>query len=365
MSGITDPSRAERYIRRRWGRLLKDVIYFDVPNPHGWNRYWFALVTFDDDQFQTIPVLSQSYLTSPTGSLQTTNGGVDSTWNSTNNTVDCVGPGGSGGAANQSTIVVASGGGGGAFSRIANFTITNPGTTTFQWQIGTGGAAASGTVGTSYGVSGNPGASATWWNAASDPVGSGTAQQCSAAAGGGGTTTVSTSGAGGATANSSGTTKNAGGSGGQMSTSGAAGGGGAAGPNGAGNNGVNGTTGATAGGQGDSTSGGTGGAGVNANNAASNPGTAGTEFGDSVHGSGGGGGGLNGSNNNATFHGGNAGLYGAGGGGYHDSNVGASGQAISGTGAQGIIVLTWTPSLGKMEWYNLTIFRVLTSGWRW
>lgn len=360
MSGITDPRRAERYIRRRWGRFLREAFFIDIPNLHGLDRRWFAVVTFDDEQFLTIPVLSQTFLTSPTGSLQTSTS--DITWNNANNKVECVGGGGSGacghGSANQGT-----GGGGGCYSAITNFTFATPGTTTYQWEVATGGAAVS--LSAAGSLSGNVGNS-TWFNAAADPGNGSDNTKCSAAGGGAGIGAggaITSGGAGGATTSSWGTTKNAGGTGGGATAAvgkNGLGGGGAGGPTAAGANGVS-TAVSTVGSNGGAADVGGTGAGTAGTGATSsgNPtgGGAGTEFDGSSHGCGGGGGG----GSLVTGPGGSGGNYGGGGGGLYNT----TGTQTSGAGGPGIVVLTWTPAPGGKEWYNLTILRVQRSAWKW
>lgn len=150
--------------------------------------------------------------------------------------------------------------------------------------------AASGSISIQVGTNGAT-ATSSWWNS---------------------TATVRGKGGGSADTNV-GSTTFAGGTGGSS----AGGGGGAAGPNGAGGNGggFNGS-----GGTGDNGSGGSGGTTGHA-------GGNGTEY-DASHGSGGGGGG------NSSGAGGAGGLYGGGGG----------GGFSAGSGAKGLIVVTYTPS---------------------
>ena len=314
---------------------------FVEKHENGWKKTWALLYhRLGEDEFQVMPVAKQSYLVTPTGSNQTTNGGVDATWNNANNSIEVIAAGGCGGAGQRSGQ--ATGGGGGEYGKTTNFNIASPGTTTFTWQIGatTTGVfgAAAGATGWTVGTKGGD----TWWDGATQA-----GATLGAIGGNGGDaandSVVRNGGAGGT--GGVGTTHNAGGRGGNHSSGTAApstGGGGAGGPNGVGNTGVDATTSiATAGGQGDATSGGTGGPG---STSAGSPGdgNAGTELGDSVHGCGGGGGGMR-VNNNSAQRAGNGGLYGAGGGGCTNGGSGnnSSTRAQSGSGAQGIIVLTW------------------------
>lgn len=318
------------------------------PDEHGYQRRWFLLFRrLGEDQVFFQPVLSQTFITSPTGSLQSSTS--DATWNNANNKVECIGGGSSGAVAfSKGTAQSGTGGPGGAYSAITNFTFATPGTTTYQWQVAAGGAAVSVSNAASAAVAGNPGGS-TWFNAASDPGNGADNSKCSAAGGAASKGGVSqTAALGGQTTAGWGQTKNNGGNAGATgSGSGSpSGGGGAAGPNGAGNSSAttSGTNVPSAGASGDAGSGGGGGAtGVNGGGTAGSPGT---ELGDGVHGCGGGGGGAESSVTAGTFTGTNGGgLYGAGSGGVvnrasSDSNATAA-QGVK--GAQGIIVLTWTP----------------------
>jgi hypothetical protein len=289
-----------------------------------------------------------SFLTT-TGSNQTYTS--DAAWNNSSNSVECVGPGGSG-AANKKESTQgqqAGGGGGGAYSKITNFTFATPGTTTATYRVGSGGGATSTTTGSSAShVDGAAGLQATWFNASADPGVGSDNSKCSAAPGGAGINGVagvslSTGGAGGATTSSWGTSKTNGGRGGQA-TSGtsvvASGGGGAGGPNGDGVQGGDTSAGVvTAGGNGDAGSGGAGGGSTGAT------GSPGLELGDLSKGCGGGGGGISATTNGTTTAG-TGGLYGGGGGGARNGGSGnsSSAKAVSGAGQQGLIVLSWTPS---------------------
>lgn len=215
---------------------------------------------------------------------------VPSNWNSANNTIEVVGPGGSGAT---SAAVAGGGGGGGAYAKVTNQTYTPGGTVSFQ--IGTGGSA-----------------TATWFSA------SGTVN-----AGAGGNATGLTHGNGGTVGAGTGSSGGNGGDGGNLAGAGGGGGGGAAGPNGAGHIGGSGiATGATGGGGGGGNGGGTGTDGAaptNINGANGGDGNGGTGHG--VGGAGAGGGGT----------------VGTGGGGAGGAGTTSSGGAFAGgTGAAGI-----------------------------
>ncbi len=210
---------------------------------------------------------------------------VPSNWNNANNTIEVIGGGGSGyGNA-------AGGGGGGAYAKSVNVSLT-AGATAY---IGVGGAATN-----------------SWFNVSANSAPTSSSQGVLAAAGGGGH-------------------NGGGGTGGQASScfynsvaysggNGANGAGGAAGPHGAGNP-ASGTT----GGSGDAGTGGSAGTGGASGVAGGN----GTEW-DGSYGGGGGGGAATGSG-----LGGNGGKYGGGGGGSAIGNY-------QGTGAQGIVIVTYT-----------------------
>jgi len=284
--------------------------------------YEFATVTF----LSSSPGSNQTY-TSP------------SDWNNNNNTIECIGGGGSGavGSLADGFRAAGTGAGAGAYSKISNFTFASPGTTTATYNVGKFGAAVSSTV------AGNAGTS-TWFNSSTDPGVGTDNSKCSARFGTGGiyNTGGTQSSAGGATSSSWGQTKYNGGDGGQT-TSGASayrasGGGGAAGPSGAGLAGGNATAGtptAGNGGNANNGAGATGGAG--STSAAGGIGGSGTEW-DGTHGVGAGGGAY--ANSATSFNAGSAGNYGGAGAGCSSSSV--SGHS-SGAGAQGLIVITYTP----------------------
>lgn len=344
-------------VRRRVGWLPRGakLVFVREPQLYGWMNRWFASILFDEGQFITIPVLNQVFLTSTPGPPTQTYTS-DSTWNNSNNTVECVGAGASGGAVRASANNVATGGGAGAYSLITNFNFATPGTTTATYELGLGGAAI--TQSASGSTAGNNGG-ATWFNSATDPGNGADNTKCSAQGGFAGAVGANpqNGGAGGAATSSWGQTKNAGGRGGNSGsfTSVATGGAGAGGPDGAGNQGVDGTgtQSATNGGTSDagSDAGGTAGAGANGSGAQTGGnGGNGTKF-DSSHGLGGGGGGARSTSNNVTGTGGSGGNYGGGGGGaIVTSPTGTT--AVSGAGIQGLIVLTWTPAAGSFDWFK-------------
>lgn len=259
-----------------------------------------------------------------------------SDWNNSNNTIECIGAGGSGGAASKNTSNVATGGGGGAYSLISNFSVATPGTTQVTYRIGAGGAATSISNGT---VAGNAGED-TWWNNTVFP-GSGTDNiYCGAKGGQAGAAGAVTQngGAGGVDTSGWGQTRRSGGSGGTASHSSVAtGGGGTAGNLSTGGNGVSSSTtnSATNGGQanGSGASGGTGGtAGTNGGD--------GTEY--TAEGSGGGGGGTR-QTVNSVVYGGDGGKRGGGGSGSVNYRTAGTPSAESGAGYDGIIIITYTP----------------------
>lgn len=246
---------------------------------------------------------------------------IPATWNSANNKIECIG-GGEGGSGNSFSA-----GHGGSYSASADLSFT-PGT----WVPFFVAATKAGSTGTISGGGGQ-----TWFNGANLAASSVGAQG-----------TLSDN-----TVNGVGTTKFNGGVTGGDSANGGAGAGGAAGPGGTGaaggNNGatsggggggaagggVGGNASGAVGGTAGTASGGAGAGGVGANNGSSgSAGANGTDMGGGLAGSGGGGGGGDAS---AGHTGGNGGLYGGGG--------GAAGSGTGGNGAQGVIVLTWTPAV--------------------
>lgn len=266
--------------------------------------------------------------------LTTTGAGtwtVPSDWNSSSNTIECLGAGGSGNGGSAG-----GGAGGGAYSAISNLSLTPGGSASYSV-----GAAVLSTDGAD-----------TWFNG-------GALVLSSVGAKGGKHSTSSVGALGGATASGIGTTKFAGGNGGEGAVARRGGGGGAAGKNGNGANGGN-ASGGNAGGGGGSgggtagSDGAAGGAGGNnfggtGGGTSGSPGTPGTNGGgggggigvsgdggsggagtewDATHGSGGGAGG--GTLTTAAV----GGLYGGGGGGGN-----------AGLGAQGLIVITYTSTV--------------------
>lgn len=293
--------------------------------------------------------MTQVFLTASPGSNQTYTSPAD--WDNSANTIEVIAGGGSG-AAIQQSITSGTGGGGGEYGKVTNFNFVTPGTTTATYRIGIGGPATVGVVGgTLQALTGTAGGD-SWFN--------GTTQAgatIGAIAGGGGTILVNSAPGGAAGTGGVGTTHNAGGRGGNSDATGGrqvTGGGGAGGPNGAGNNGVNGPSGlnvqVTNGGSGDAGFGGA--AGIASVTTPGGNGGAGTELGDGIHGVGGGGGACQQAINGLVTAG-SGGLYGAGGG--ASRCIGAAGQgsdqAISGGGAQGIIVITYTPFTGPTQTY--------------
>lgn len=336
---LDDPDEAEEF----WSRLRRS----EAGEIARWPSWLPGLGEFPGLTYELATV---TFLTGSPGSNQTYTSPED--WNNDNNLIEGLGAGGSGGltrnAANDT--LSSSGGGGGAYQRHTNFSFASPGTTTATYQLGTGGAGgASASDLTAAGTAGGD----TWFDGASygaSTVGAKGGDGGNAAVGGSGAAGVS----GGAAASGRGnsTAYNGGGSGTAYfnTRQTATGGGGAAGMNAAGGTSANssgsgGSAQFTAGGQGDGSSGGTGGAGSSGSSASD--GVAGTEW-DGSHGSGGGGGGN--LRNNASGTSGGGGLYGAGSGG--GAITGGSGTLTVKDGAQGLIVVTYTPPLsffGKLS----------------
>lgn len=314
------------------GSLIHDRNLWRLPTPW-WHPDFGEGLTYD---FVTV-----TFLTTPTGSNQTYN--IPSDFNAANNNIQAIGAGASGGHGDPNVDTADTGGGGGAYAKSVNLSLTPGGTATYQ--IGTGGAAVS-----AFSTNGNAGGD-SWFNSAAFPAAGQAVGAKGGSAGVNDATSILVSGSSGGTAAASyatgtGSVKNSGGSSGSADGTGgigigsASGAGGAGGPNGAG---VAGTGAASAtgsaGGAGDNGSGGGGGAG-NSSGSGSGGGN-GTEF-DATHGSGGGGGGGMPRANNDT--GGSGGLYGAGGGAAYDLTRLLIGTA-SGAGRQGIIVVTYTPTI--------------------
>jgi len=264
-------------------------------------------------------------------------------WNNANNTIECIGAGGSG-AAGRTSTGRETGGGGGAYAKITNFSFANPGVTTASFTVGQGGTAV--TEGATSTV-GNAGGN-TWFNDSSFPGAGSDNSECAAAGGGAGqaNTTGTVSGGAGGTTEWGQTTHNGGSGGTANSNASASGGGGAGGASANGTNGTNATSAtATAGGQGDGTAGGTGGGGASgATTETGGPGNPGAEYGTA--GSGGGGGAARSTSTGAGINatGGTGGAYGAGGGAAVKNSTTGTGSAISGAGGDGLIVITYVPS---------------------
>lgn len=286
--------------------------------------YWDAPVLPDVSyHFDTVVTL-----TAPTGSNQVYTSPVD--WDNINNAVHVIGGGASGGKGSRQ----ASGGGGGAYSGVTGFSFAVPGTTTATYRIGTGGAG----VSSSTEVNGTTGGD-SWFNGATLAGSS-----CGAKGGTRGLAdSTAAGGAGGAAASGTGTTKYSGGDGGSLSGTGtgSSGGGGAAGPSGDGGNGTSLSTSASA----VATNGGSANSGAVAGGTGSAASTSVLGSTQSLWdasvgpGSGSGGCSLNTSASVAS-----SAVYGAASGGRFSS----SGSASSGDGAQGIIVLIYTPRAPNM-----------------
>jgi hypothetical protein len=308
---------------------------------------------------------------------------VPANWNSANNSIECI----SGGSGGDNGFNEGSGGGGGGYAKITNLSLT-PGST-INFSVGAGGAGGAQSTTVEFGKAGGD----TWFNGSSvtnSSIGTKGASAPSGANGGsgGGTTGTGSSLNGGVTST---TTSFAGGSGGNSNVTvdtGGGGGGGSAGKFGAGANGGADITGLGNGGGGGGADGGTvggaptvsfggtggmdhegigggaatsadatpggngslGGGGGGAFDGPGGNGGAGNEWtatNGAIAGSGGGGAGGSGFTSDIVASGGSGGLYGGGGGGggFEDNTAGteiALGYA-GGNGAQGIIVITYTP----------------------
>lgn len=251
--------------------------------------------------------------------------------------VHCIGAGASGSLLRSSTGAPRSvtGGGGGAYASKSDVSLTPGGSVSRT--VGAGGAAL-GPTGTTQATVGNAGGD-TDFNSSTVLAKGGQPGGVNSSSG------TSTGGVGGSAASCVGDVKYSGGNGG--STSGGANGyrvtsgGGAAGPNGAGVSAADNSTSNSvppAGGDGGAGSGGVGGAGASSANGTN--GGDGTDITGSAVGSGGGGGGAISGGGSATYIAGNGGLYGAGGG----AAGGATGTIGSGSGANGVIVVEYTPA---------------------
>jgi hypothetical protein len=331
----------------KWARLPEydvGIAFVQTKADHGHeNRWYLYRRRYNEADIQAIPVLASTVITSSPGTTQTITS--DGSWDNTANSIEVIGAGARG-AHGASTSTSGAGGGGGAYTKITNASITTPGTTPYYARVG-GTTATDGTAGGD-----------TWWTLTSPgtsyPV-SGTAvaaKGANALA----SATSTTGGGAGQKSNSypaSPAATNSGGAGGNAGASASAGGGGG----GAGGPGIGSDgnapigSGPTAGGNG----GGTGGLG----GGAGNPGVAGgagTNI-DGIRGNGGGGGG----GNAAPSTGGAGGLYGGGGGGGGRSN------GVGGQGAQGVVVLTWTPAptTGSLSATEATDTSILTGKAEW
>jgi len=241
------------------------------------------------------------------------------------NTVECVGPGGSGGTATAFSNS-GGGGGGGGYSKSVNLT------------------GLSGNI--NILVSGGGSVGNTYFNPAAAAFPS-SGQACGAHGGGNASGITHGTGAAAGYAIGTGNITNTGGDGGDGSPGGGAesggGGGGAGSPTGNGNSGGAGTntgggTPVTAGSGGSSPG---GGAGAGGSTGAGGTGGSGTNFGDAAHGTGGGGAGGGVDSGGNAFNGGGGGTSGGAGGGGSDGNKGGTGSG--GGGANGLIFITYTP----------------------
>jgi len=235
---------------------------------------------------------------------------VPNTWNSSNNTVSCIGGGGG-----------ARLGGGGGGARVINTNVSLTPGANISYTIGAGG---------SRGTTPTAGGNTTFNSSAMIAVGGGPASSANLNGGFGGTA-----------ASSTGTTKYSGGNGGAASLGADGGGGGAGGTtaNGSSGSAGSGETGGN-GGAGGNTGGGAGGIGVNQGTGGSgfpgfDTGISSASYGSNYSGGGGAGGGSTTDKSGTTYYnGGSGGLFGGGGGG--------GGPGGQGDGAQGGIIIEWT-----------------------
>lgn len=231
---------------------------------------------------------------------------VASDWNSANNKGETLGAGSSG---NSTSSGSQASGGGGAYSLTNNITLTQSGSANYTCAAAGAGLSGANNVSNAGGD--------TWFNGT-------TLAGASVSAKGAGATAANVGGPGGATTGVGPGNKFAGGTGGTNTTS-SQGAGGAAGPSGIGGNGS-------------TTQGGSANNGTTAGPTTSANGNSGTEF-DGSHGCGTG---AYGSDKTG-------GLYGGGG-----TTSSFSGSA-SGPGAQGLIVLTYTPASNTLGFDNAKI----------
>lgn len=301
------------------GSLIQEPALWDIPRP-AWHPDLgeLPLVYY---------ALTQIFIVTGTSSTS------PSDWPNASNTVAAIGGGGSGGAYKGSGR--ATGGGGAEYRASSNFSVATPGTTTFSYVIGQGGASVDENT-ASAGLNGNNGTDTTF--------NSTTVVAKAGQAGTFGTTSTESGGTGG-TGGTGAAAHNDGGRGGNMTSGvpGSTGGGGAGGPTGAGGNGTDTTGGVpSGGGAGDGGSGGSGGTGaIGSGTQTGGAGGNGTEF-DATHGSGGGGGNGSSSSSSVIATGGAGGNYGAGGGGGLNTNTSFT-HGVSGVGIQGIVYLSYTP----------------------
>jgi hypothetical protein len=297
------------------GSLRYDRALWRLPTPQ-WipGLYDDLVLEFATDVFLTTTGTSNTYT-------------VPSDWNSSSNTIHCVAAGGGGACARWASggsPRYAAGPGGGGYGRGTNVTLTPSGSATYGIGAGGAGAATRSTDGFTNGSAGGD----TYFDAASyaaasfggtggaGGVGSNTAATLAGSAGGSGKGAASASGGNGGDINSTTNTR--------YST----GGGGAGGPSGNGGQGNS-----IASGSNVNTTGGTGNGGGVAGN------TAGTLW--NVSPAYGPGGGATSAQNAGTNTGGAGPTYGGGGG----SAVTTSGNTTGGTGAQGIIYISYTPGV--------------------
>ncbi|MCA9327019.1 hypothetical protein KDA14_00655 [Candidatus Saccharibacteria bacterium] len=292
---------------------------------------------------------------------------VPPAWDNTNNTIEAIGAGGNGVSSVASTNS-GGGGGGGEYRKAANVTLVPNTTLSIHVPSGGSGSAAEGAwikngLGVKVVEAKNGGNASAATGGSGGAGGTGSAANYAGGAGGdGGTSNRASGGGGGGSAGPSGVGRT-GGNGGAAQNIGGGGGGGSnggsstAGSDYSGNTGGNGGngssgTGAGSGGTrnnndaGTGTSGGGGGGGGQGTGTSDVPGAdGGTEdlWGTGIGPSGGGGGGGAGGTSATGNHGGgNAGGYGAGGGG---AGVAGNNTSTGGSGSQGILVVTYTPSV--------------------
>ncbi len=289
---------------------------------------------------------------------------VPADWNDSNNSIQAIGGGGAGFSADATHG--AGGGGGGAYSVVTNANL--PEGTAIDIQVGAGGSAGvngedsflgGATCGAST-ICAKGGTTATDANGAQGGLSTGVGTQSVGGNGAAGSDTNINGGGGGGAAGPGGEGKNggegdpadsgddAGGGGGGAGGAGAtAGGAGSGSSPGNGGNGPDGTGGGAAGNGGDgspgdpNTGGGGGGGDDDASNFSGGDGGTGDDITTTPSTAGAGGGGGGGAHS-TTVNGGDGGLYGGGGGGGHTGNDGE-------TGAQGVIVITYTPAVTVIE----------------